>query len=125
MICIDMYCIFLCTHTLIYIIQSIYYIYMTHMTHVTHLKHNSISRFIVTFTFASARVMKCKEMNAHLLVLCDLPNQHLAERLGTALLEGFGKSSASGQPQWHVLMAIPRLEVFSGDVPVWHDFRWT
>ena len=64
-------------------------------------------------------------MDAHLLVLCDMPNQHLAERLGKTLLESFGKASgSSGSTRWRVLVATPRLEVLSGDVPDWHDFRW-
>ena len=65
----------------------------------------------------------CKELHAHLLVLCDLPSQHLAERLGNALLESFGKIDSCGT-NWHVLVATPRLEVLAGDLPVWHDFRW-
>jgi len=62
---------------------------------------------------------------AHLLILCDLPHQHLAEPLGQALLASFEKLASPSEVQWQVLVATPRLEAFSGDVPAgWHDWRW-
>ncbi|CAJ1398838.1 unnamed protein product [Effrenium voratum] len=57
---------------------------------------------------------------ARLVVISDLQCQHLAEPLAKVLARRFeGEHRA-----WQVLVARPRMEAFSGDVPAWHDWRW-
>ncbi|CAK9064678.1 unnamed protein product [Durusdinium trenchii] len=77
--------------------------------------------------FAKRARVEGDDMDAHLLVLCDLPQQYMAEPLGQALVESFGKflSSHPSEARWQVLVATPHQEAFSGDIPTgWRDWRF-
>ena len=68
------------------------------------------------------------DTDAHLLVLCDLPKQHMAEPLAQALVESFQTFSAShsDEVRWQVFVARPHQEagVSSEVASGWHDWRF-